>query len=88
MITPPIKKYVLDESPGWTWEERYKKLEAHHEKETTWAFKRIEALEYAVQYADRAFNASAPWTTTGSRETVVTMHNIAIGREKPDWTSK
>jgi hypothetical protein len=43
----PIKKYVLDESLSW--EERYKKLEAHHKEETEFLIKRIEELEIEVE---------------------------------------
>lgn len=32
-MPPPIKKYVDD--PSLTWEERYKRLDAHHVEETT-----------------------------------------------------
>lgn len=39
----PIKKYVMDESLSW--EERYKKLEAHHLEETTWLIAEVKRLE-------------------------------------------
>ncbi len=39
----PFKKYVDD--PSLSWEERYKRLEAHHVEETTFLIARIEKLE-------------------------------------------
>lgn len=41
-----IKKYVMDETLSW--EERYKKLEAHHKEETEFLIRRIESLEEFV----------------------------------------
>lgn len=42
-IKIPIKKYVMDESLSW--EERYRKLEAHHKIETEFLISTIEGLE-------------------------------------------
>lgn len=39
----PIKKYVMDESISW--EERYKRLEAHHLEETKWLIEEVERLQ-------------------------------------------
>jgi len=39
----PIKKYTMDESASW--EERYRQLEAHHQKETEWMIGEIRFLE-------------------------------------------
>ena len=39
----PIKKYVEDTS--LTWEERYKRLDAHHIEETSWMMNRIKFLK-------------------------------------------
>lgn len=54
-IRIPIKKYVIDESLSW--EERYKRLEAHHTEETSWMFaelkKREKIVEAAVEMAKR-----------------------------------
>ncbi len=33
-VVPPIKKYTMDTTLSW--EDRYKKLEEHHLKETKW----------------------------------------------------
>lgn len=38
-----VKKYVMDETLSW--EERYRKLEAHHLEETQWLIKEIERLQ-------------------------------------------
>lgn len=38
----PIKKYEMDESLSW--EDRYKKLEKHHEKETQWLISQLAQL--------------------------------------------
>lgn len=39
----PIKKYILDETLSW--EDRYKKLEAHHLEETSYLIERIKDME-------------------------------------------
>ncbi len=39
----PIKKYVMNEALSW--EERYRKLEAHHLEEMTWMIAEIKRLE-------------------------------------------
>jgi hypothetical protein len=39
-MIPPIKKYIMDESLSW--EERYKQLDAHHYKETSWYARRLD----------------------------------------------
>lgn len=41
-VRVPIKKYVMDESLSW--EERYKKLEAHHLEEVTWLIEEVKRL--------------------------------------------
>lgn len=38
----PIKKY--EDNPTLSWEERYKKLDAHHLEETAWMIERIKTL--------------------------------------------
>lgn len=43
----PIKKYVMDEALSW--EERYKKLEFHHEEETKFLIGKIEELEKLIK---------------------------------------
>lgn len=45
----PIKKYIMDES--LTWEDRYKKLVAHHAEETAWMIAEIKRLEAEVKDA-------------------------------------
>lgn len=52
----PIKKYVMDESASW--EERYRKLEAHHEMETTWMIGEIQFLEKLSE------EIGTPWDNT------------------------
>ncbi|MBS1612836.1 MAG: hypothetical protein JST49_08455 [Bacteroidetes bacterium] len=37
-----VKRYEMDESLSW--EERYKQLEAHHEKETTFLIEKIREI--------------------------------------------
>ncbi len=37
-----VKKYVMDETLSW--EERYKKLEEHHNEESKWLIERCEKL--------------------------------------------
>lgn len=44
----PIKAYVMDHSLR-TWEERYKKLEAHHNEEATWLINEVLRLEKLVK---------------------------------------
>lgn len=44
----PIKRYVMDETLSW--EERYRKLEAHHEEETKYLIGRIGELEREVDH--------------------------------------
>ena len=44
----PIKKYVDD--PSLTWEERYKRLEAHHKEETEYL---IEQLRWHLDFERR-----------------------------------
>ena len=50
----PIKKYVMDESLSW--EERYKKLEAHHYEETAYLVSVIAGITKIID--------TAPQTTT------------------------
>ena len=45
----PIKKYVDD--PTLTWEERYKRLDTHHQEETKWMIDEIRRLEDALSDA-------------------------------------
>jgi hypothetical protein len=53
----PIKKYVMDESLSW--EERYKKLDAHHLEETTFLLEHIKELEEQIRaYKDNAIERS------------------------------
>ena len=47
-IIPPIKKYVMDENLSW--EERYRKLEEHHIKETTWWEKEVIRLRKLLEH--------------------------------------
>lgn len=45
----PIKRFVDD--PSLPWEERFKRLLAHHEEETKWMFEELKRLEQQVKYA-------------------------------------
>lgn len=59
----PIKKYVMDEAASW--EERYKQLENHHNKETNWLInalntntKKIMAMVYErIAHGDESHRA-------------------------------
>ncbi len=42
----PIKKYVDD--PSLSWEERYKRLEAHHTEETQWMYAELKRKHMAL----------------------------------------
>lgn len=42
-----VKRYEMDESLSW--EERYKQLEAHHEKETTFLIEKIREIVRNIQ---------------------------------------
>jgi hypothetical protein len=42
----PIKRYVMDESLSW--EERYRKLEAHHEEETKFLIRHANKTEQTL----------------------------------------
>ena len=44
----PIKKYVMDENLSW--EERYKKLEKHHEEETKFLISCAQELEKSLNF--------------------------------------
>lgn len=47
-VKVPVKRYEMDESASW--EERYRKLEAHHLEETTWLIAALtEAREALTQ---------------------------------------
>lgn len=43
----PIKKYV--DNPSLSWEERYKKLLAHHEEESKWMFAELQRMEKELE---------------------------------------
>lgn len=45
-VKPKVKKYVMD--PSKDWEARYRELEAHHEKETTWLIEEVSRLRRAI----------------------------------------
>lgn len=47
-----IKRFVDDESLSW--EERFKKLEAHHKEETQFLINEIETLECTIEELDAA----------------------------------
>ena len=42
-----VRRYEMDESLSW--EERYKQLEAHHEKETTFLIEKIREIVRNIQ---------------------------------------
>lgn len=42
-----LRRYEMDESLSW--EERYKQLEAHHEKETTFLIEKIREIVRNIQ---------------------------------------
>lgn len=54
-----VKKYTDD--PTKTWEERYKALEAHHEKETKFLIKEVERLREAPPRPEEIQHAIAAW---------------------------
>jgi hypothetical protein len=46
----PIKRYIDD--PTLPWEERYRRLEAHHEEETRWLIAEVKRLEGELARAE------------------------------------
>ncbi len=50
----PIKKYIDDSS--LTWEERYRRLEAHHLEETSWMINQLKFFEKEVNDMKVALN--------------------------------
>lgn len=70
-----VKKYVMDESLSW--EERYRQLEEHHQKETEFLIAEVRRLaevsdfasELAVTQSEAVAKAYSQWVRANGAET-------------------
>jgi hypothetical protein len=59
----PIRRHVDD--PTLPWEERYRRLEAHHLEETAWLIGEVRRLEELVRAYEAAAGEPAPAAPPG-----------------------
>ena len=75
----PIKRYVMDESLSW--EERYRKLEAHHEEETKYLISVMDLAKQKLQ--DYLGEESGADVDTKVWEANMAAHRVLSGADKP-----
>jgi len=78
----PIKKYVDD--PSLSWEERYKRLDAHHCEETAWMIGRIKELENAIKKHREQTGHEMCWENDEELWQVL-EDGIKLDHTPPEW---